>query len=125
MQVSDRCLGGVGITLRQAVVGLRENWSFGESLYLSFITGLTIGYGDLVPLHFLTRLLFVLIGFVGILTTGLVAAISVRALQSTTAPAPPVSLLNSDHAIPAAQAQSSSVTSGRQDVVGNIADNAL
>jgi hypothetical protein len=75
-----------------ALVGLRENWSFGESIYFSFITGLTIGYGDLVPLHFLTRFLSVLIGFVGILTTGLVAAISVRALQVTTAHAPPVAM---------------------------------
>jgi len=85
----------------------------------------TIGYGDLVPRHFLTRLLSVLIGFLGILTTGLVAAISVRALQSTTAPDPPVSMSNPGLRIPVAQAQSSRVNSGRQSVVGDIPDNAL
>jgi Ion channel len=67
------------------VVGLREDWSAGEAIYFSLVTGLTIGYGDLVPLHFSTRLISICIGFIGILTTGLVAAISVRALQEVTA----------------------------------------
>jgi hypothetical protein len=35
---------GLGI-----VVGLREGWSVQESIYFSFVTGLTIGYGDLAP----------------------------------------------------------------------------
>jgi len=70
-------LAGAQIVLG-ALVGLRQDCSFGESIYFSFITGLTIGYGDLVSFHFLTRLLSILIGFVGILTTGLAAAISVR-----------------------------------------------
>jgi len=90
-------LAGAQIVLG-ALVGLREDWSFGKSIYFSFITGLTIGYGDLVPFHFLTRLLSILIGFVGILTTGLVAAISVRALQATTAEAPTVSFSDTNQA---------------------------
>ena len=79
-------LAGAQVVLG-VLVGLRENWSFGESIYFSLITGLTIGYGDLVPLRFSTRFLSVFIGFIGILTTGLVAAISVRALQEATASA--------------------------------------
>lgn len=63
------------------LVGVLEDWSLGESAYFSFITGLTVGYGDLVPLRFLTRLAAILIGFIGIVTTGLVAAIGVQALQ--------------------------------------------
>jgi Ion channel len=66
------------------LVGLREGWRMGEAAYFTFVTGLTIGYGDLVPGHFSTRLIAVLIGFCGILLTGLVAAVGVRALQEST-----------------------------------------
>lgn len=54
-----------------------------EALYFSFVTGLTIGYGDFVPKHFVTRLLSLLIGLSGIVLTGLVAAVAVRALNAT------------------------------------------
>ena len=37
------------------VVGLREGWSMQESIYFAFVSGLTIGYGDLVPKSLLTR----------------------------------------------------------------------
>jgi len=50
-------------------------------VYFTFVTGLTIGYGDLVPHHTLSRFLAILIGFLGIVLTGLIAAIAVRALQ--------------------------------------------
>jgi hypothetical protein len=111
-------LAGAQVVLG-ALVGLRENWSFGESIYFSLITGLTIGYGDLVPLHFMTRFLSVLIGFVGILTTGLVAAVSVRALQAVTPEAPPpVSMSDPDQDIQIAQVQSSSVATDTLDTIG-------
>ncbi len=66
------------------LVGLIEGWEISEGAYFSFVTGLTIGYGDLVPKHLSTRLIAVLIGFLGILVTGLVAAVGVRALQEAT-----------------------------------------
>jgi Ion channel len=47
------------------------------------VTGLTIGYGDLTPRHVVSRLLAVVIGLAGIMLTGLVAAVSVQALQVT------------------------------------------
>jgi hypothetical protein len=31
------------------IVGALEGWSAPESIYFSFISGLTIGYGDLAP----------------------------------------------------------------------------
>jgi ion channel len=67
-----------------SLVGYLEQWPIGNGVYFSFVTGLTIGYGDLVPTHFVTRLLAVMVGFIGILLTGLVAALGVRALQDTT-----------------------------------------
>jgi hypothetical protein len=63
------------------LIGLLERWPFGNVAYFTFVTGLTIGYGDLVPSHILSRLMAIIIGFIGILVTGLVAAIGVQALR--------------------------------------------
>jgi hypothetical protein len=66
-------------------VGFLEGWRMSDAAYFTFITGLTIGFGDIVPVRFATRLVTVVIGFSGILLTGLVAAVGVRALQEATA----------------------------------------
>ena len=66
------------------VVGLREGWSIQESIYFAFVTGLTIGYGDLAPKFLLTRVLAVVIGLCGVLLTALMAAIAVKALTEAT-----------------------------------------
>jgi hypothetical protein len=66
------------------LVGYFEGWRTSDAAYFTFVTGLTIGYGDLVPVRFATRLIAVVIGFGGILVTGLVAAVGVRALQEAT-----------------------------------------
>lgn len=63
------------------LVALIEGWHLYDGLYFSFVTGLTIGYGDLVPRAAASRLLAIVIGFDGILLTALFAAIGVRALQ--------------------------------------------
>ena len=65
------------------LIGFVEGWSVGDSVYFSFVTGLTIGYGDIVPRQPLTRALAVVIGFGGILLTGLVAGIAVNAMRAT------------------------------------------
>ena len=64
-----------------AVIGFVEGWTLLDSLYFAFVSGLTIGYGDLVPKRGISRVLAILIGFGGILLMGLVAAIGVRALE--------------------------------------------
>ena len=61
-----------------------ESWRIDEAFYFTFVTGLTIGYGDFTPKHVSARLLSLLIGFAGIVLTGLVAAVSVEALKATT-----------------------------------------
>jgi hypothetical protein len=66
------------------VVGLVEGWSVHESIYFAFVSGLTIGYGDLAPKSLLTRVLAILIGVCGVLVTALVAAIAVKALTKAT-----------------------------------------
>ena len=60
-----------------------EDWRIDEALYFTFVTGLTIGYGDFTPKHVSARLLAVVIGFAGIVLTGLIAAVSVQALNAT------------------------------------------
>jgi hypothetical protein len=66
------------------VIGWREGWSVQDSIYFSFVSGLTIGYGDLAPKTLLTRALAILIGVSGVLLTALLAAIAVKALGSAT-----------------------------------------
>ena len=65
------------------LIGHIEGWRIVDALYFTFVTGLTIGYGDLTPRHVVSRLLAVVIGLAGIMLTGLVAALSVQALQAT------------------------------------------
>jgi hypothetical protein len=70
------------IMILGVLAGLREGWSVLESLYFSFITGLTIGYGDLAPKHLLGRVLAIFIGITGVVAMALLAAVAVSALQS-------------------------------------------
>jgi hypothetical protein len=75
--------GFIGIMLVTGfVVCELEGWPAGDGIYFAFISGLTIGYGDLAPQHAVSRLLAVMIGFVGILLMGLVTAVGVRALDT-------------------------------------------
>jgi Ion channel len=64
------------------LIGRIEDWPAYDGLYFTFVTGLTIGYGDLVPQHAISRLLAVAVGFASIVLTGLVAAMSVQALRA-------------------------------------------
>ena len=64
------------------IVGILEGWGIWQGVYFAYVTGLTIGYGDLAPRQPLTQLLAVIIGFSGVLLTGLVAALAVKAFQA-------------------------------------------
>jgi hypothetical protein len=66
------------------LIGYIEEWRVSDALYFTFVTGLTIGYGDLTPRHGASRVLALVIGFSGIIVTGLVAAVAVKALDATT-----------------------------------------
>jgi voltage-gated potassium channel len=54
---------------------------FGETLYLCAVTALTIGYGDLVPHTVIGRCLSLGLALLGILLTGIVAGVAVKALE--------------------------------------------
>jgi hypothetical protein len=79
--LSGVLLAMVGLGL---LIGYVEGWRIADALYFTFVTGLTIGYGDLTPHHVVSRLLAIAIGFAGIVLTGLVAAVIVQALRETT-----------------------------------------
>jgi hypothetical protein len=66
-----------------AAITLVEKMPFADTLYFAFVTGLTIGYGDIVPQTPGGRLVALLIGFVGILFTGLMVAVLVFALRES------------------------------------------
>jgi hypothetical protein len=69
-------MAGLGL-----LIGHLEDWRLQDGIYFAFVTGLTVGYGDLVPTGALSRILAIGIGFMGILVTALLAAVSVRALE--------------------------------------------
>jgi uncharacterized membrane protein len=56
---------------------------FTDTLYFAFVTGLTIGYGDIVVKTPVGRLVAILIGLVGILFTGLMVAVLVYAVRES------------------------------------------
>ncbi|KAA0139117.1 potassium channel family protein [Gimesia chilikensis] len=60
-----------------------ENLSFGDAVYFSMITGLTIGYGDITPETPMGKIISVGIGLVGMIVVGLVIAIATRSLHET------------------------------------------
>lgn len=60
-----------------------ESLSFGDAVYFTMITGLTIGYGDITPETPLGKLISVGIGLVGMVIVGLIIAIATRSLHET------------------------------------------
>ena len=61
------------------IVGKRESWNRFDALYWSFITATTVGYGDIRPTRKLSKVLSILIAFVGLVFTGIVVALAINA----------------------------------------------
>lgn len=61
------------------IVGRRESWNRLDSLYWSFITATTVGYGDIRPTQQLTKMLSILIAFTGLIFTGIMVALAIHA----------------------------------------------
>ena len=66
-----------------AAIAHFEKMPFADALYFTFITGLTIGYGDIAPVTLAGRVVAILTGLVGILITGLIVAVAVYAVRET------------------------------------------
>lgn len=69
----------LGITLLGQAVGKQEGWSRFDSVYWSFITATTVGYGDVRPVKRKSKVVAVVIAFLGLTLTGIVIAVAVQA----------------------------------------------
>jgi hypothetical protein len=70
------CLGALAISVL-------EQLTIEESLYFAFITGLSVGFGDIAPQTTAGRIVSVAIALVGVIFVGLVVAVATRALADT------------------------------------------
>jgi voltage-gated potassium channel len=60
-------------------VGRLEGWSHLDAIYHAFVAATTLGYGDLHPTRKRSKLLVIVITFVGIIFTGILVAIALHA----------------------------------------------
>jgi voltage-gated potassium channel len=60
-------------------VGRRPGWSFPDSVYWSFMTATTVVYGDLRPTDRRSKVVAIVIAFLGLILTGIVIAVAVQA----------------------------------------------
>ena len=73
----------VQIVIGGVLISYLEGLHIGESIYFAFVTGLTIGYGDINPVTTSGRVVSVGIGIIGMLFTGMTIAVATRALADT------------------------------------------
>ena len=64
-----------------SVVAWVEGMAFGQALYFILITGLTVGYGDIVPVTVTGRIASIVAAVIGVLYLGIVVAVANRALR--------------------------------------------
>jgi voltage-gated potassium channel len=67
------------IILLGQTVGRRHGWSFLDTVYWSFMTATTVGYGDLRPTDRRSKIVAIVIAFLGLILTGIVIAVAVQA----------------------------------------------
>jgi len=65
------------------VIWVCDNKPFGDSLYLAFITFLTIGYGDIHPTTMIAKIVCILLGFLGICFMGIIVAATIKAFEKS------------------------------------------
>jgi len=67
------------VALLGLVAGRKEGWSRFDSVYWSFITATTVGYGDIRPVKRASRIIAIVIAVLGLTLTGIVIAVGVHA----------------------------------------------
>ena len=76
--------GGIAILislLGLVIAQLEDEISAGTALYFAWVTGTTVGYGDLVPTTEVTRVLAIIVAIVGIVLTGMIVTIVIEAAK--------------------------------------------
>lgn len=78
-------LGGIIFGLG-ALVARLENLPVPDGFYFAWVTALTVGYGDVVPQHPLSRICALLIALTGIVLSGIWVATAVQAVRTAFTP---------------------------------------
>jgi voltage-gated potassium channel len=60
-------------------IGSIEGWSTSDALYHAFINATTVGYGDFRPTKKRSKILAIVLAFVGLVFTGMIVAIALHA----------------------------------------------
>lgn len=58
-----------------------EKLSYGDALYFTLVTGLTVGYGDISPQTIVGRMLALSLALVGMMLTGVMVATTVQVVK--------------------------------------------
>ena len=75
----------VVVVVLSQVVRRLEGWDVFDALYWSMITATTVGYGDIRPTKRWSKLLSVMIAFIGLVFTGIVVSLAVYAASTSIA----------------------------------------
>ena len=76
--------GGVAILISLmgiVIAQLEEELSVSDALYFAWVTGTTVGYGDLTPTTETTRFLAIIVAIMGIVLTGIIVSIAIEAAK--------------------------------------------
>lgn len=76
-------LGGLAllITLLGCSLALIDDLPISTGIYFAWITSMTVGYGDLSPANGVSRLVAVIVAFLGIPLNGMVVALAILAAR--------------------------------------------
>ena len=62
-------------------ISYTEKLSYGDALYFTLVTGLTVGYGDISPQTIVGRVIAIVLALVGMMLTGLLVATTVQTVK--------------------------------------------
>jgi voltage-gated potassium channel len=69
-----------GMAVFGFIIGKAEGWSRIDTFYYTCVTATTVGYGDFRPHYIRSKILAVVIAFLGLLLAGIVVAVALHAL---------------------------------------------
>ncbi len=71
----------ITVVLLGAIISIVEKIDFWDAQYFSFITALTIGYGDVTPHTLLGKVMSILLGIIGMIFIGIMVAAAIKSIE--------------------------------------------